>query len=129
MNYLETFLIIQPTGVSRVKIFIQIFRTVFNFINKNARNCPSLFLEIEATCGYSSSREATESAKYLLKEIAQVVVRGDLESKETSKIGEKIILLKSALSKLKASELKQVAADIVRRGSLKTSNEDEKVKR
>nr|AXN69712.1 vitellogenin-1 [Pardosa pseudoannulata] len=86
-------------------------------------------LEIEEQCGYKSSREAMEVAKTLLHEIAQIIVRGDLENTQSTMMGEKIILLKKALAKLEVSELQTIAGEIKRLGSLSSASEEEKVMR
>lgn len=64
-----------------------------------------------------------------MKEISEIIVEGDLEKKESTIVGEKIILLKRVLQKLKSLELKALSREITPKGSLKTAQEDEKVKR
>ena len=98
---------------------------IFCYIKKN--NC--FFLETEISDKCDDPVEAVEAAKRLMKEIAEIIVQGNLQNKESTIVGEKIILLKRTFSKLKIADFKSLSREISPKESLKTAQEEEKVKR
>ncbi|XP_054717797.1 uncharacterized protein LOC129227286 [Uloborus diversus] len=85
--------------------------------------------EINDLCIYQNPQRAIEASKTLLNELAETVVNGDLEHKDSTLVGEKLVLLQKSLAMLKKSDLENVEKEIAKLGTLSQATDKEKVKR
>lgn len=93
-------------------------------------NLHTYISEIDEKCSYKSSKEASESAVRLLREISAYIVENNLEDTKSSELGEKIILLKQALEKLSVPELKEIhEREIKTKRAMSRAKDVEKVMR